>query len=595
MYLESLKLENFRKYKNLKVNFTKGLNLLVGENDSGKTAIVDAIKYVLGTQSYDFIRPQYEDFHLDNNGVRSTKFRITCIFRDLKPQEAAHFLDWIGMDDNGEYYLKVWLEANRNDNRVFYEIRAGIDDEGTQLSSMAKDYLRSVYLKPLRDAENELSPKKGSRLSQILSSRDEFIDKENHTLKKIFEEANIKIKEYFKEKEGKIISDDINKYLSDFSLNTNRLNSEFQVSESSLKSILEKLSLKIGESIPGLGSHNILYIAVEMLLLKKDYTGLKLVLVEEIEAHIHPQLQMKLIKEIQKIAKDYEIQFILTSHSPNLASKVELENLILCKNNDVFPMGSKYTQLLEGDYKFLERFLDVTKANLFFANGVMLVEGNSENILIPTLASLIGRDLTDYGVSIVNVGGVAFLRYSRIFLRNDDKNIDIPVAVVTDVDVKPDEDGNYKNKSEKKIEKKRKKYSKDNVKAFITPYWTLEYTLALSGLSEIFYQAVYICDKTRNDDYKYDESDIKEYIKQANEIYKKWKEEKTNKEIAYEIYKKTIISKRISKVAVAQVFAKLLIDNSESVKDIILKDEYLIYLIDAIKYVTSGSNDSNNR
>jgi putative ATP-dependent endonuclease of OLD family len=163
------------------------------------------------------------------------------------------------------------------------------------------------------------------------------------------------------------------------------------------------------------------------------------------------------------------------------------------------------------------------------------------------------------------------------------------------VDVKPDEDGNYKNKSEKKIEKKRKKYSKDNVKAFITPYWTLEYTLALSGLSEIFYQAVYICDKTRNDDYKYDESDIKEYIKQANEIYKKWKEEKTNKEIAYEIYKKTIISKRISKVAVAQVFAKLLIDNSESVKDIILKDEYLIYLIDAIKYVTSGSNDSNNR
>ena len=62
MYLKSLNLNNFRKFQNLQVEFTKGLNLLVGENDAGKTAIVDAIKYVLNTQSFDYIRPSYEDF-----------------------------------------------------------------------------------------------------------------------------------------------------------------------------------------------------------------------------------------------------------------------------------------------------------------------------------------------------------------------------------------------------------------------------------------------------------------------------------------------------------------------------------------------------
>ena len=59
-----MKIKNFRKYKNLDLNFTNSLNLLVGENDSGKTAIIDAIKYVLHTQSYEYIRPTTDDFYL---------------------------------------------------------------------------------------------------------------------------------------------------------------------------------------------------------------------------------------------------------------------------------------------------------------------------------------------------------------------------------------------------------------------------------------------------------------------------------------------------------------------------------------------------
>ncbi|MCB0340311.1 MAG: AAA family ATPase, partial [Bdellovibrionales bacterium] len=73
MYLSNIRLWNFRKYGNpsnfdlsephLDLNFTKGLNVLVGENDSGKTAIIDAIKLVLKTHSYEWIRVCEEDFY----------------------------------------------------------------------------------------------------------------------------------------------------------------------------------------------------------------------------------------------------------------------------------------------------------------------------------------------------------------------------------------------------------------------------------------------------------------------------------------------------------------------------------------------------
>ena len=95
----------------------------------------------------------------------------------------------------------------------------------------------------------------------------------------------------------------------------------------------------------------------------------------------------------------------------------------------------------KSDYGFLARFLDVTKANLFFARGLLIVEGDAENILIPTLARLIGRDLSANGVSLVNVGGTGLSRFARIYLRNhpeQDGTIDVPVACIADFDVMPD-------------------------------------------------------------------------------------------------------------------------------------------------------------
>lgn len=84
----------------------------------------------------------------------------------------------------------------------------------------------------------------------------------------------------------------------------------------------------------------------------------------------------------------------------------------------------------------MERFLDATKANLFFAKGLIMVEGDAENLLIPAIAELMDRHLHKHGVSIVNVGSTAYKRYVNIFKRKDEKTFDIPIAVISDLDVK---------------------------------------------------------------------------------------------------------------------------------------------------------------
>jgi putative ATP-dependent endonuclease of OLD family len=276
----------------------------------------------------------------------------------------------------------------------------------------------------------------------------------------------------------------------------------------------------------------------------------------------------------------------MTTHSPNLASKVKLENLIICKGDKAFPMGSNFTELEKGDYLFLERFLDVTKANLFFAYGVILVEGDAENILIPVIADILGKPLTKHGVSVVNVQSTAFLRYSRIFKRKLGEGMGVKVAVVTDNDIKPDSELTEEQIKAKRTEKEAR-YNGNEIQTFISPVWTLEYDIFLSTLRKEFYIAVLRAEKIQNSDtYGLTPAKITEVNQKVETDFSTWtSEHKTEQEIAEAIYKDYIFDKKISKAIIAQCFAAVL-KECEGIKERIEVDEKLKYLVHAIKYVT---------
>jgi putative ATP-dependent endonuclease of OLD family len=128
--------------------------------------------------------------------------RIECIFKNLRDNEAFHFTDWLGMEGEGDKakpYLRVILNIQHNGERVLpFEVRAGVDDIGDPLSAEARDYLKTTYLKPLRDAQHELIPKRNSRLSQILEGHEVFKGKmDKHELKDISRCLNCLIQKYF--------------------------------------------------------------------------------------------------------------------------------------------------------------------------------------------------------------------------------------------------------------------------------------------------------------------------------------------------------------------------------------------------------------
>jgi putative ATP-dependent endonuclease of OLD family len=511
MHLSNLKLWNFRKFgnnstidlekPNLNLNFTTGINVLIGENDSGKSAIIDSIKLTLKTHSYEWFRLDWDDFY---DG--SDKLRIELRFDNLSDEEAKNFtewLGWIGAGDEAKPFLRLIYDATRNiDDQYIYptEIRAGVDETGYQLTAEAREYLKTTYLKPLRDAKSELIPRKNSRLTQILQGHEAFKGKDlDHLLVGLFQDFNNHVAKYFEGTDkdgaaltgenvkGKELKSEIDKFIQAFYSKDKESN--FGVLGNNLKNILEKLELSIKDELnPGLGTLNRLFMASELLhLQKKNWSGLRLGLIEELEAHLHPQAQMQIIEALQN---EENIQLILTTHSPNLASKLKLENLIICNDNNAFPMGATYTKLDSDNYKFLEKFLDTTKANLFFAKGVILVEGWAEEILIPSIAKAIGINLTEKGISIVNIGNTGFDHYSKIYLRKEEPYMKIPVSVITDSDIREyEKDGDdFAKRDEDTIQIETQAVidsndtkSEQSIKYHTAPNWTLEYSLFKSS------------------------------------------------------------------------------------------------------------------
>jgi putative ATP-dependent endonuclease of OLD family len=516
MYLSSIKLWNFRKFgslgnidlenPNLGLSFTPGLNVLIGENDSGKTAILEAIKLVLKTHAYERLFLETEDFFVGSN-----ELRIELIIKGMSVSEASHFTEWLGWDkDHPDHpILRLIYTARIIDDHVIpMDVRAGMDVSGSPLDGQAREYLKLTFLKPLRDAENELIAKKYSRLSQILVGHELF--KKGAAGKDAFEgyvkDANESIKEWFKndvkEDGQKSIKDQIKGVIDGFlgSFVSPDSESTFTISGSNIKDILEKLSLHLdGITNPGLGTMNRLYMAAELLHLQKStWNGLRLCLVEEEEAHLHPQAQMKVLEAIQQ---QEGTQFIITTHSPNLASKVKLSEdeqnqVVICKEGKVFPMGPSFTLLDKKDYLYLNHFLDVTKANLFFAKGIILVEGWAEEIILPSIAKKLKKSFTAKEISIVNVGSTAYMRYAKIFMRQNQEHMGCQVSIVTDLDVRPNDENGEFDAAEEDAKRREIKSKVDvtnypEIGWFIAEQWTLEWCLFQSAkLGNLFRQAV---------------------------------------------------------------------------------------------------------
>lgn len=658
MYISEVKVENFRLFgageKAFYLELQPGLTAFVGENDAGKTAIIDALRFVLGTRDQESMRLESTDFHHPLSGECANEITIQLTFSGLTTSDRSAFAEYLTYRDDvsSDAIMIVTWFARRTENdgstRRFIPIewRTGENGNGPFLDAGARFLLQATYLRPLRDAERAMSAGRGSRLSQILQNTkdikdhgskfdpgsDPLPDPTTLSVLGLGDYASHLIENSHGIKNTRQKLND--SYLKHLSFSGDTLNARMRISgnrdeRTRLRQLLEKLEVSLGNTditeenyCRGLGSNNILFMACELLLLGTEADGFPFLIIEEPEAHLHPQRQLRLMDFLQEQAEKkrddgQSIQVLVTTHSPNLASEVSLDNLVLIRDGHGYAMAQGKTKLTRSDYRFLQRFLDVTKSNLFFARGVVIVEGDAENILIPIIAKLIGRDFGQYGVSIVNVGGVGLSRYGRIFMREKpeiDGVISIPVACVTDMDVMPDcapllvgkikegeaipplpgskrrwrIKGDFSSSElNEKREHIRNKANEQHVQTFVANEWTLEYDLAFFGLGKYVWLAAKLADA--DDKINEQKISIRKVIKSALKAYYELVEKDLSKEaLSSLIYAPFTISNSVSKSIAAQYLADLLQARKKAGK---LPPHSLMeclppYLVEAIIHVT---------
>jgi len=163
----------------------------------------------------------------------------------------------------------------------------------------------------------------------------------------------------------------------------------------------------------------------------------ELILIEEPEAHLHPQLQATLLDALRALP----FQVIATTHSTQVTAGASLPSyVVMTQRPNAAPLAaspSAASGLTAGDRQDLERYLDATKSNLLFARRVMLVEGAAELLLIPPLVkAALGIDLEREGISLVAIHGTHFGAYARLFAEDC---LPKRCAIVADADLEPDD------------------------------------------------------------------------------------------------------------------------------------------------------------
>lgn len=217
---------------------------------------------------------------------------------------------------------------------------------------------------------------------------------------------------------------------------------------------LQYLDNELNEALPsgynGLGYKNLLKIEFELASFAQEINMtsksiIPILLIEEPESHMHPQLQQKFIKYVSDyIEKLYNqsIQSIITTHSSHISSEVDFKQIRYAKRYSDYVSYENLNDFVKKDkdnLDFITKYLTITKCDLFFADKIILVEGSAERLLIPDMINkcdnqrLFGDtenlSLRYQYYTILEVGGAYAYRFFKFL-----DFLNIPSLIITDID-----------------------------------------------------------------------------------------------------------------------------------------------------------------